>query len=134
MNVKWFLLLADGLVIVWIIKFISSVFAQIDHKNIKTKKKKKIFKRNHQTTIGPSSKTMPPHSNCCNKKLYHTRRALTGLVVLRIDWMSFSYHKEGKEILSRRGGKMSEDEKTKQKKETCVPNCHSVWIQKYKKV
>lgn len=30
------LFFADGLAIVWIINFISSVFAQIDHKNIKT--------------------------------------------------------------------------------------------------
>lgn len=92
MNAKWFLFPADGLVIVWIIKFISSVFAQIDHKSIKSKKKKKIFKYNHRTTVGPTiiENKAPPITFYCNKKCaVCTRDALVGQVVLHIDWVSF---------------------------------------------
>lgn len=44
----------------------------------------------------------------------------------------FFLNKEGKGILRKRGGKMNEEERKNkaEKKLTCVPNCHSVWIQK----
>lgn len=49
---------ADGLVIVWIIKFISSVFAQIDHKNIKTMRKKTDI--HHHQRLAHHRNILPP--------------------------------------------------------------------------
>lgn len=62
LNVKWFLVFfipADGLIIVWIIKFISSVFAQIDHKKKIEKQREKIHTNNDWPII--ESKAMSPH-------------------------------------------------------------------------
>lgn len=54
---------ADGLVIVWIIKFISSAFAQIDHKNIKTKEWRKKHIRiqppNNDWAISENNASLP---------------------------------------------------------------------------
>lgn len=69
--------------------------------------------------------------------MYYTRDALAAngwLVVLHIDWMSFFFsNNEGKEMLSEYAEEkwIKKEKQSRKKRKTCVPNCHSVWIQKY---